>query len=60
MNCSFCHKPEKEGGTFIHAPDANICQDCIQRCFEIVFDDFNKVTEQNRQLKKVIHIMECR
>lgn len=58
MNCSFCGKPSKEGGTFIHAPDATICGECIAQCVEILFKDFTKVAEQNRQLKNVIHIIE--
>jgi len=43
--CSFCGKTSDMVDKIVSGPDANICNECILLCNEIVFDDMEEVRE---------------
>lgn len=38
VNCSFCHKHQRDVGKIIAGPDVYICSDCIRLCLDIMKD----------------------
>jgi hypothetical protein len=39
LRCSFCNKPESQSRRMIAGPEAQICDECVGACVEILKDD---------------------
>ncbi len=37
--CSFCGKPEYAAGRMLHSANANICQDCVALCYDMLAEE---------------------
>lgn len=52
LNCNFCGKSQKEVGKLIAGPGVYICDECVELCNDIIFEDSNK-TRKNVVLDNV-------
>ncbi len=46
LNCSFCGKSQKEVKKLIAGPGVYICDECIELCNDIIYEDSVKTTSQ--------------
>jgi ATP-dependent Clp protease ATP-binding subunit ClpX len=42
LNCSFCGKSQKEVRKLIAGPSVYICDECVELCFEIISEDYER------------------
>ncbi len=59
-SCSFCGRAEKEIGFLITGIDGCICNECVQRAFEIVRDSQNEKTSSSFTMDSVPKPMEIK
>lgn len=59
-SCSFCGRAEKEIGFLITGIDGCICNECVQRAFEIVRDAQNEKTSSSFSMDSVPKPMEIK
>lgn len=59
-SCSFCGRAEKEIGFLITGIDGCICNECVQRAFEIVRDSQNEKTSSSFSMDSVPKPMEIK
>lgn len=59
-SCSFCGRAEKEIGFLITGIDGCICNECVQRAFEIVRDSQNEKTSSSFTMDAVPKPMEIK
>lgn len=59
-SCSFCGRTEKEIGFLITGIDGCICNECVQRAFEIVRDSQNEKTSSSFTMDSVPKPMEIK
>lgn len=50
--CAFCGKKRKECAMFIVGKNANICDECIALCNQILFE---KLKEKNEFIRKIVN-----
>ncbi len=46
LHCNFCGKSQKEVKKLIAGPGVYICDECIELCNDIIFEDVNKASTQ--------------
>ena len=50
--CSFCGKTEEQVRRLIEGPNAYICNECVELCFDLIDDDFDLENSQKSKGKK--------
>ena len=48
LKCSFCGKPQEQVRKLIAGPDVYICDECIDLCSDIVYEEYDVLSNHKK------------